>query len=144
MATAAERIKQLRKQKKLSQAELASLIGVKNNTVSTWERGTRKPDFDALDGLSRVFEVSFEYILGESNDSTPRRKPTQAELNELEESVLADEIYDMVKMYCRLDEKSQILIQKYIAVTYEADKKDGSLSPEDPFEIKIVPKKNEL
>ena len=35
MATTAERIKQLRKKKGISQSELAALIGVKNNTVST-------------------------------------------------------------------------------------------------------------
>ena len=64
MATTAERIKQLRKKKGISQSQLAEVIGVKNNTVSTWERGTRKPDFEALNLLSDYFEVSFEYILG--------------------------------------------------------------------------------
>ena len=81
MATTAERIKQLRKKKGISQSELAELIGVKNNTVSTWERGTRKPDFEALNLLSNYFEVSFEYILGSSDKEETRVKPTQDELD---------------------------------------------------------------
>ena len=40
MAKIADRIKQLRKKKGISQSQLADAIGVKNNTVSTWERGT--------------------------------------------------------------------------------------------------------
>ena len=59
-----DRIRQLRTHKHLSQAQLAALIGVKKNPVSTWERGTRKPDVAALNKLSEVFGVSFEYIIG--------------------------------------------------------------------------------
>lgn len=67
MATTAERIKQLRKKHNLSQSDLAKMVGVKSNTVSTWERGTRKPDFEALNLLSNYFEVTFEHILGSSD-----------------------------------------------------------------------------
>ena len=91
MATTAERIKQLRKKKGISQSELAEVIGVKNNTVSTWERGTRKPDFEALNLLSDYFEVSFEYILGSSDKEEARVKPTQEQLDSLALSALADE-----------------------------------------------------
>lgn len=57
MATTAERIKQLRKNHNLSQSDLAKMVGVKSNTVSTWKRGTRKPDFEALCRLSNSFGV---------------------------------------------------------------------------------------
>ena len=139
MATTAERIKQLRKKKGLSQFELAELIGVKNNTVSTWERGTRKPDFEALSKLSEVFEVSFEYILGNSENDTPREKPTEDELDQLALSNLADELYDSVKLYCRLGTKSQRLIAEMISSAYRLDKQDGELNPGNPFKITIVP-----
>ena len=117
MATTAERIKQLRKKKGISQSELAELIGVKNNTVSTWERGTRKPDFEALNLLSNYFEVSFEYILGSSDKEETRVKPTQDELDQLALSALADELYDNVKKYCMLSNKSQKMIDALINAT---------------------------
>ena len=141
MATTAERIKQLRKKKGLSQSELAELIGVKNNTVSTWERGTRKPDFEALNLLSDYFEVSFEYILGSSDKEEARVKPTQEELDSLALSALADELYDNVKKYCRLSTKSQKMIDALINATYQMEKQDGELKGE-AFEITIVPKES--
>ena len=139
MATTAERIKQLRKKKGISQSELAALIGVKNNTVSTWERGTRKPDFEALNLLSNYFEVSFEYILGSSDKEEARVKPTQDELDELALSALADELYDHVKKYSMLSNKSQKMIDALISATYQMEKSEGELKGE-LFDITIVPK----
>ena len=140
MAITAERIKQLRKKKGISQSELAELIGVKNNTVSTWERGTRKPDFEALNLLSDYFEVSFEYILGSSDKEEARVKPTQDVLDELALSALADELYDHVKKYSMLSNKSQKMIDALISATYQMEKSEGELKGE-LFDITIVPKK---
>ena len=139
MATTAERIKQLRKKKGISQSELAELIGVKTNTVSTWERGTRKPDFEALNLLSNYFEVSFEYILGSSDKEEARVVPTQDELDELALSALADELYDHVKKYSMLSNKSQKMIDALINATYQMEKSEGELKGES-FDITIVPK----
>ena len=141
MATAAERIKQLRKKKGISQSELAELIGVKNNTVSTWERGTRKPDFEALNLLSNYFEVSFEYILGSSDKEEARVKPTQDELDQLALSALADDLYDNMKKYCQLSTKSQKMIDALINATYQMEKQDGELKG-DTFRVTIVPKED--
>ena len=141
MATTAERIKQLRKKKGISQSELAEVIGVKNNTVSTWERGTRKPDFEALNLLSNYFEVSFEYILGSSDKEEARVKPTQNELDQLALSALADDLYDNMKKYCQLSTKSQKMIDALINATYQMEKQDGELRG-DTFRVTIVPKED--
>ena len=141
MATTAERIKQLRKKKGISQSELAEVIGVKNNTVSTWERGTRKPDFEALNLLSDYFEVSFEYILGSSDKEEARVKPTQDELDQLALSALADDLYDNMKKYCQLSTKSQKIIDALINATYQMEKQDGELKG-DTFRVTIVPKED--
>ena len=141
MATTAERIKQLRKKKGISQSELAEVIGVKNNTVSTWERGTRKPDFEALNLLSDYFEVSFEYILGSSDKEKARVKPTQDELDQLALSALADDLYDNMKKYCQLSTKSQKMIDALINATYQMEKQDGELKG-DTFRVTIVPKED--
>ena len=141
MATTAERIKQLRKKKGISQSELAEVIGVKNNTVSTWERGTRKPDFEALNLLSDYFEVSFEYILGSSDKEDARVKPTQDELDQLALSALADDLYDNMKKYCQLSTKSQKMIDALINATYQMEKQDGELKG-DTFRVTIVPKED--
>lgn len=137
MATTAERIKQLRKKKGISQSELAALIGVKNNTVSTWERGTRKPDFEALDLLSDYFEVSFEYILGSSDKEESRVKPTQKELDTLALLSIADEIKEITEKYSRLSDKSQKMIDALINATYQLENRCDELKGET-FKIEVT------
>lgn len=59
-----QKLKELRLEAHLSQAELAQKMGVGQNTVSTWELGARQPDYDTLIKLAKYFEVSTDYLLG--------------------------------------------------------------------------------
>ena len=136
MATTAERIKKLRIQHNLSQTELAKLVGVKSNTVSTWERGTRKPDFNVLCKLSNSFGVSIEYILGETANSI-----SENENDYSSSSVLADDVYYMVKKYCRLTDKSQKIIENMVNSIYQMELQNSELKIVDPLTIEITPKK---
>ena len=58
-----KRIKDLRQQLGLTQAELADKVGFTSQTVSNWESGLREPDIDALVKLSSLFSVSLDYLL---------------------------------------------------------------------------------
>ena len=136
MATTAERIKKLRIQHTLSQTELAKLVGVKSNTVSTWERGTRKPDFNVLCKLSNSFGVSIEYILGETANSISENENDYSST-----SVLADDVYYMVKKYCRLTDKSQKIIENMVNSIYQMELQNSELKIVDPLTIEITPKK---
>lgn len=71
MATFSNRLKFLRKQKSMTQLELADRVGVNKQTISQYERGVRRPDFDTLNLLCDFFNVSTDYILG-NVDVTPR------------------------------------------------------------------------
>lgn len=59
-----ERLKLLRIEKKLSQPELAQLIGVSKSMISFWENGINEPTISNLIKLSQVFDVSTDYLLG--------------------------------------------------------------------------------
>ena len=48
-------LKELRKQRGLTQSKLAILCGVSSQTVSRWERGTVAPDLASFVALCRVF-----------------------------------------------------------------------------------------
>ena len=54
----AQRIKDLRLSKHLTQKELAQLLNVKPTTVSGWELGRNEPSIDTLKDLARIFGVS--------------------------------------------------------------------------------------
>lgn len=62
------RLKQLRKSRKMKQTELADLIGVSNKTISHWEKGRRKIKSDKLGQLADLFDVSIPYLLGYDTD----------------------------------------------------------------------------
>jgi len=59
----ANRLFELRKQKGLSQEELAEKIGVSRQAVSKWERAESAPDTDNLIVLAKLYEVSLDNLL---------------------------------------------------------------------------------
>ena len=58
------RLKQLRQKHKLTQSELADILGLKPTAVSNYESRRNEPSFDKLIALSKYFDVSCDYLLG--------------------------------------------------------------------------------
>lgn len=56
-------IQENRKKKKLTQEELAELLGVSKNAVSKWERGICLMDMSLLEPLSKILDISINEIL---------------------------------------------------------------------------------
>ena len=71
----AQRIKDLRLSKHLTQKELAQLLNVKPTTVSGWELGRNEPSIDTLKDLARIFGVSVDYMAG-ATESLDKNKTT--------------------------------------------------------------------
>ena len=63
-----ENLKQLRKNKGLSQEELAIRLNVVRQTISKWEKGLSVPDADMLIKIADIFEVSIIELLGAKID----------------------------------------------------------------------------
>lgn len=64
MLNISKRIKELRKENKISQMELAEKCMVKQSCVSKWERGSTLPDAEMIIKLTQIFNVSADYLLG--------------------------------------------------------------------------------
>lgn len=60
----AERLKQLRKEFKLGQNELANKLELSNASISYWENAKQEPTASALFKLAKFFSVSVDYLLG--------------------------------------------------------------------------------
>ncbi len=74
--TFGERLYQLRKERKISQEELAEQLDVSRQSVSRWENGTASPDFDKTVRISEIFGVTTDHLLkGEAPDPTPPAEP---------------------------------------------------------------------
>ena len=57
-----ERITTLRKEKDISQAELAKRLSVSRQAVSKWENGTSTPDTERLIQLAEILDTEVEYL----------------------------------------------------------------------------------
>jgi transcriptional regulator with XRE-family HTH domain len=58
------RIKHLRHKHKLTQGELAAILGLKSTAISNYESKRNEPSFEKLIVLSKFFNVSCDYLLG--------------------------------------------------------------------------------
>ena len=60
-----EKIKKYREEKKMTQVEVADVLGVKPATISKYEAGTLEPNIESLKKLAELFEVSVDELLKE-------------------------------------------------------------------------------
>lgn len=70
----AEKIMTLRKKKGWSQEELAEKLEISRQSVSKWESAASIPDIDRILALSRLFEVSTDYLLKDELENEPAEK----------------------------------------------------------------------
>lgn len=74
-ATFANRLRELRKQKELTQTDLGKLLNLSKQTISVYENGGADPNPETLNKLADFFGVSVDYLLGRTDDPrTPEQK----------------------------------------------------------------------
>ncbi|MBQ9790947.1 MAG: helix-turn-helix transcriptional regulator [Clostridia bacterium] len=61
-----EIIRSLRLENKMTQTKLAELLFTSQDTISLWERNKSLPDVKSVIRMSKIFQVSTDYILGVS------------------------------------------------------------------------------
>ncbi|MCI9407150.1 MAG: helix-turn-helix transcriptional regulator [Clostridia bacterium] len=58
------RLKELRKEKGLTQKQLAELVNKSETGLASWEQGLSEPSINDIRLLCRIFQVSADYLLG--------------------------------------------------------------------------------
>lgn len=66
------RLKRLREERKITQKQLAAMLGVAPNTISQYESGKREPDIDTLMKIASILEVSVDNLLGNEEQAEAR------------------------------------------------------------------------
>ena len=68
------RLRELLDEKEITQKELSSRIGVSEVTVSRYLSGDRTPRTDVINSISNFFNVSADYLLGNSDIRNPYKE----------------------------------------------------------------------
>lgn len=89
-----ETIKYLRKEKDITQDELADILGVSNQSVSRWECGMCYPDMELLPAISDFFGVTVDKLLG-VNEKIEQNKVEQY-LKRFQEAISCGRVYDCI------------------------------------------------
>ncbi|MCL2862475.1 MAG: helix-turn-helix domain-containing protein [Firmicutes bacterium] len=72
--TTGQTIAELRREKGLTQRQLAHAINVTQSIIAQWEKNKIEPNSTSLRLLASVFDVTTDYILGITNDYAPARQ----------------------------------------------------------------------
>jgi len=96
MAKFAERLMEIRKERKMTQAEVAEQLNVSFQAVSLWERGETMPDIEKVPEIAKLFKVTTDWLLMET-EATAEKNLNQLVLD-IQES-LSDRLFDENRMY---------------------------------------------
>ncbi|MFB5690269.1 helix-turn-helix domain-containing protein [Bacillus cereus] len=113
-----EKIKELRKNSKITQEQLGNAIGVSKMAISYFEKGKKSPGRESLKKIADYFGVTTDYLLGRSEDP---------ELNEEEDKVVTEEGKNIMSLIESLpeDERKKAWVQLEMYVTYMQNKKNN-------------------
>ena len=75
MEAMGKKISVLRKERDMTQTELADILGVTYQAVSSWERGQSMPDIAKLPDISQVLAVSIDDLLGNVKEAVAPPEP---------------------------------------------------------------------
>ena len=136
-----KRLRELRKEKNLTQGQVAYALGIKLNTYAHMEKDGKRPSADMLKKLSELFFVSIDDLTG-INNQQPLLEGLHTEKNTLvfksDENVLGVEFkkhempmfikdmhsteQDIILMYRMMSEDDKQKVNRYVKRTFE--KKD--------------------
>lgn len=63
------RLKKIRRDKKMTQKNVYERLGVSPNCYASWEQGRTQPDIEMIKKLCEIFEVSADYLIGTKDDN---------------------------------------------------------------------------
>ncbi len=83
-------LKKLRNKKKISQQQLADIIGVSQQSINKYENHSVEPDIETLIKLSEFFQTSVDYLIGHTEVDHIIEKLEPFELNDEEKRLITN------------------------------------------------------
>lgn len=100
------RLRELRKQRNLSQKEFAKNFNIAQNTYANYEIGKTQPDIEVIKKIADFYHVSIDYLLEHET------------YNDLQLGYLSDDKKDAIKILVALNQLNFVKAYSYIAGLY--------------------------
>lgn len=75
-----DRLKELRKQARLTQVEIAEKLGISQPAYASWERGTKKPTQENLIKIAQTLNVTVDYLVGNFDEEITNKELDNIEI----------------------------------------------------------------
>ena len=102
MSILGNRIRDLRREKNMTQMDLGKQVNVTKVSICCYEKGTRLPSLEILEDLAEVFNVSVDYLLGRDgfaisdNKSNYSIKMANEEISFIKEIRKYHKVYELI------------------------------------------------
>ncbi len=123
------RIREVRKNKKMTAKQLAELVNVAESTMSLYENGKREPDYNTLLKIAACLGVTVDYLLGK-DDEQKEKNASDGEISVRERSILRayrkhPEMHSAIEKLLGIDETDkESLISLYTAASSDDNRPD--------------------
>ncbi len=92
-----KRLKNLRKERDLTQQDIANVLGVGRATIAGYETKGKQPDYEKLNQLANYFNTSVDYLLGRTDVRNPEDKNKELEKLAHKEIETVEDALEIIK-----------------------------------------------
>ncbi len=82
-----DRLIELRKEDRKTQEEMANILNVKRSTYGAYERGTILPPYDKIESIAKYFNVSVDYLMGNTNNKNSSSTSNSQEVHDVNQAL---------------------------------------------------------
>lgn len=108
--TIAEKIKQLRKDNKMTQEDLAEKLNVPRETISKWETNIAIPDEDNIVAVSKLFNITTDELLDYKVETVKKKKQFIIDMIVLAVGIIGFILFVIMLLTKQFDETSSVII----------------------------------
>lgn len=108
MSKFSNRLIGLREEKNLSKTTVAKKLGLSVQRYANWEYGTREPDLENLKAIAKLFDVSIDYLTGQTDSRKNKSTVSDADLEDMLDNArsfsgkpMSDHDREIIKTYLK-------------------------------------------
>lgn len=131
-----ERLKKVRKERGYTQVSLAEALGVSKGSVAMWETGKRNPEFETLEELLTLLDVSYDYLTGRTDDEGYHNH-TKKDKKQITAWAIEDDISEGVMKYFALDDYGKEAVETLLKAEYNRCREQNTLYDTSDYSVNI-------